>query len=79
MDHAIRICSYFSPGSHVLTMRGRHAEQEKSFSTMEDPIVPGEMPLVILVNGNTASASEILSGTMQDYDRAVIAGDKTFG
>lgn len=80
MDHAIRICSYFLPkGSHVLTMRGRHAEQEKSFSTMEDPIVPGDMPLVILVNGNTASASEILSGTMQDYDRAVIVGDKTFG
>ena len=80
MDHAIRICSYFLPkGSHVLTMKGRQEENQKAFHTMEEPIVPEDMPVVILVNGNTASASEILSGTMQDYDRAVILGEKTFG
>lgn len=58
--------------------KGKIRQAAGSFKTQNEPI-DTEMPLAVLVNGNTASASEILSGSMQDMDRAVIIGTRTYG
>ncbi len=58
--------------------KGKIRQAASSFKTQNEPI-DTEMPLAVLVNGNTASASEILSGSMQDMDRAVIIGTRTYG
>lgn len=79
MDQAIDICGFFLPkGSKILSVRGKQPESERVFHTSEDPIAP-DMPMVMLVNGHSASASEIVAGAMQDYDRAVIVGTRSFG
>ncbi|MDE6311685.1 MAG: S41 family peptidase [Muribaculaceae bacterium] len=79
LESAVQIAGLFVPkGTEIVRTRGREAAQEKIFKTTQSPIAP-ELPLVILTNGNTASSSEILSGSLQDLDRAVIVGSRSFG
>jgi len=79
MNEAVNVVSLFVPkGSLVVSAKGRAAGSEAEYKTTADP-VDLEMPLVILVDSSSASASEIVSGALQDYDRATIIGTRTYG
>ena len=79
LDQAVDIVNLFIPsGKEVVSTRGKDKKMESTYKTKKEPF-DTEMPLVILVNGGTASASEITSGGLQDYDRAVIVGQRTYG
>ncbi|MDE3056551.1 MAG: hypothetical protein KGJ59_01155, partial [Bacteroidota bacterium] len=76
---AVDIVSNFLPkGSTVVTTRGRKGEDEHVYTVTEEPTLP-DVPLAIVVNHNSASASEIVTGAIQDYDRGVVVGTRTFG
>ena len=77
MQEAVKILSMFVPkGTTVVTTRGR--TDSAVYKTAAEPILP-DLPLAVLINGNTASAAEIVSGALQDLDRAVLIGQKSFG
>ena len=79
LQSAVEIASYFLPrGTEIVTTRGRDARTTKTYKTTHNPVAP-DLPLAVIVNGNTASASEILSGSLQDLDRAVIIGQRSYG
>lgn len=79
LNEAVNIVSLFVPrGSVVVTAKGRNPGSEEVYRTTTDP-VDTEIPLVILVDSGSASASEIVSGALQDYDRATIVGTRTYG
>lgn len=79
LQEAVKIVSLFTPkGTEVVSTKGRVESENKVFRTELEPLLP-EIPLVVLVNGNTASSSEIVAGALQDMDRAVIMGQKSFG
>ncbi|MBQ0120759.1 MAG: S41 family peptidase [Bacteroidales bacterium] len=79
MESAIQIVGHFVPkGTQVLVTRGRDKQSEKTYKTTADP-VDTTTPLVVLVDGSSASSSEITAGALQDLDRAVIVGSRSFG
>ena len=79
MNEAVNIVSLFVPrGSVVVTAKGRSAGSEQVYKTTTDP-VDTEIPILVLVDSGSASASEIVSGALQDYDRATIVGTRTYG
>ncbi|MFB1004166.1 MAG: S41 family peptidase [Bacteroidia bacterium] len=79
LHEAINIVNVFVPrGETIVITRGKFEEDNRSYKTLNSP-VDIEIPLVILINGNSASASEIVSGALQDLDRAVLVGRNSFG
>ena len=79
VSEAVSIVNMFLPKDKVvLTMKGKLQRANNEYRTTVEPI-DTLMPIVVLVSGNTASAAEILSGSLQDYDRAIILGTRTYG
>ena len=79
LDESVEIANFFLPrGKTLVTTRGKTRQATGSYKTLREPL-DLDIPLAVLVNGATASSSEILAGSLQDLDRAVIVGTRTFG
>lgn len=79
LEEAIEIANFFLPrGKTLVTTKGKIKQASNTYKTLREPL-DLEIPLAVLVNSGTASSSEILAGSLQDLDRAVIVGSRTFG
>ncbi len=80
LDSAVSISDYFLPkGKLIVYTKGRIPESIKKYYSLNPPIIPTDIPVVMLVNGGTASAAEILTGALRYNNRAIVVGEKTFG
>ncbi len=79
LSEAVNVVNFFVPkGKEIVKTKGKFKQMDHTYRTTNEPI-DLEIPLTVLVDGGTASAAEILSGSLQDLDRAVIIGNRTYG
>jgi carboxyl-terminal processing protease len=79
LSEAVNVVNFFVPkGKEIVKTKGKFKQMDHVYRTTNEPI-DLEIPLAVLVDGGTASAAEILSGSLQDLDRAVIIGNRTYG
>ena len=79
LDQAVEIVNFFVPrGKTIVTTKGKIKQASNTYKTLREPL-DTDIPIAVLVNSGTASSSEILFGSLQDLDRAVIVGNRTYG
>ena len=79
LSSAVEVCDLFLPaGKIVVSIRGRDTEEEVH-KTRHEALIPSDIPLIVMVNEQSASASEIVSGALRDHERAIVLGTRSFG